>query len=333
MALVTRDYSSHKNYTQIDNRSLITAKIPIKISQFFVMFTAKVIRNRLFSTKKTYKLISYSCLNIMTQTPSCQNHGLPVVEFSYDTDVHNGIMVKSEKDYCESSQFADKLKEALPKWSENGVRAVWFQISLEHSNWIPILTENNFVFHRVLTDQRTLVMYRWLPNEPDTVPRYAHTMVGVGGIVLNEKNELLTVLERYGSRLIRKLPGGYVEGKEDLQDAVIREIKEETGVETEFISCISFRHTHGVAFGCCDLYFIAELKPLTNQIHKDTSEVLDANWVSIEEYLNDSNVHELNKQLLRHYLKCKGNGVKILKETGAHPITQRPYSLYKVDRV
>lgn len=57
------------------------------------------------------------------------------------------------------------------------------------------------------------MMMKWLPeDETVNVPEYAHTMVGVGGIVINDKNEVLVVAERYS--LIEnslKLPGGYVE--------------------------------------------------------------------------------------------------------------------------
>lgn len=56
-------------------------------------------------------------------------------------------------------------------------------------------------------------MYRWLPtDEYENIPVYAHTMVGVGGIVINDKNEILVVSERF-SMIPKswKLPGGYVE--------------------------------------------------------------------------------------------------------------------------
>lgn len=36
-------------------------------------------------------------------------------------------------------------------------------------------------------------------------------MVGIGAVVVNEDNEVLTVKEKYGQRIQWKLPGGYVE--------------------------------------------------------------------------------------------------------------------------
>ena len=56
-------------------------------------------------------------------------------------------------------------------------------------------------------------MFRWLPtNECENIPVFAHTLLGVGGLVVNNKNEVLVVSEKYA--LVPnswKLPGGYVE--------------------------------------------------------------------------------------------------------------------------
>lgn len=55
-------------------------------------------------------------------------------------------------------------------------------------------------------------MLKWLPSdEPCQVPGYAHTMVGAGAMVINEKKEILVVQEKYYQRPHWKLPGGYVD--------------------------------------------------------------------------------------------------------------------------
>ena len=57
------------------------------------------------------------------------------------------------------------------------------------------------------------------------VPKH---IVSAASIVLNEKNELLLIK---GPRRGWEIPGGQVEEGESLTDAVIRETKEESGID------------------------------------------------------------------------------------------------------
>lgn len=76
----------------------------------------------------------------------------------------------------------------------------------------------------------------WLPDpeeDPNLLPNYATHYVGLGGIVLNGRDELLVVSERYAfkktNRLMWKLPGGLADPNERLSEGVEREVFEETG--------------------------------------------------------------------------------------------------------
>lgn len=80
-----------------------------------------------------------------------------------------------------------------------------------------------------------------MPSLPRQIPPYAHHMVGVGGMVVNDKDELLVVQEKFAAFTQWKLPGGYVDPGEDLWTAAVREVKEETGVDTEFDSLVAMR--------------------------------------------------------------------------------------------
>lgn len=59
------------------------------------------------------------------------------------------------------------------------------------------------------------MMCTWLPKEKFNIPPFAHTMVGVGALVVNDKRQALVVSEK--NALVKdswKLPGGYVEKSE-----------------------------------------------------------------------------------------------------------------------
>lgn len=91
-------------------------------------------------------------------------------------------------------------------------RAIWFRVHIPHVEWVPILTKHEFVFHH--TKEKYVVLYRWLPiDEECNVPKYAHTILGVGAFVHNkETDEILVIKEKYSPiKVTWKLPGGYVE--------------------------------------------------------------------------------------------------------------------------
>ena len=67
------------------------------------------------------------------------------------------------------------------------------------------------------------------------IPGHATHYIGVGGVVINEREELLVVCERHRrtAQPYYKLPGGALQPGEHLVDAVLREVLEETGCQRE----------------------------------------------------------------------------------------------------
>ncbi len=55
-------------------------------------------------------------------------------------------------------------------------------------------------------------------------------LIGVTGVILNEKNEILVCKHTYRGGKKWSLPGGYLKGKEHPKEGLAREIEEETGL-------------------------------------------------------------------------------------------------------
>jgi ADP-ribose pyrophosphatase YjhB (NUDIX family) len=67
---------------------------------------------------------------------------------------------------------------------------------------------------------------------------------GVAGVVLRD-DQILMVRRKYGSNKGKWcIPCGNVEMGEDVRDAVVREIKEETGLDVEVVDIVNVLSTH-----------------------------------------------------------------------------------------
>jgi ADP-ribose pyrophosphatase YjhB (NUDIX family) len=132
------------------------------------------------------------------------------------------------------------------------------------------------------------MLTKWMKvNEPSTMPLYASHYVGVGGLVLNkDKTKILCIQERrsqFGK--LWKIPGGAVDPGESINDAVKREVWEETGLQTRFKGIVAFRELKKYKFGQPDLYFICLMEPLQSEKLdiQFKNEISKAEWKSIDE--------------------------------------------------
>jgi 8-oxo-dGTP pyrophosphatase MutT (NUDIX family) len=231
---------------------------------------------------------------------------------AFEVNRFGGVVTSPQALPSSADEFARVLDTSLQAWTEQRLQVVWLEVPIDRAGLIPVAVRAGFAFHHTGSDY--LMLTRRLRPKA-FVPPYASHYIGAGGVVLNTENELLVVWERAHSRNSRryyKLPGGALHQGEHLVDGVIREIREETGIETQFESLVCFRHWHGYRFEKSDIYFVCRLSPLTHQIIMQDAEIAECLWMPVQEYLASEYVGVFNRRIVEAAL----DGGNLLVPTG-----------------
>lgn len=145
----------------------------------------------------------------------------------------------------------------------------------------------------------------------------------VAGIVLKE-NKVLLVRHTYGSgKGILIIPGGYVKWNETPQDAVKREIFEETGITVEPLDIV------GVRFNLKDWYVVFIAKYVSGKSKSDGDENSEVVWIDINDTVTRADVPDLTKKLLLGVINSKNNAFKNISYEGN--TKNGAYSLYGLE--
>jgi ADP-ribose pyrophosphatase YjhB (NUDIX family) len=186
--------------------------------------------------------------------------------------------------------FQGLLDNTVAALREMGKSSLWVEVPMTRARLIEDMVDFGFLFHHA--QGITAKLNLWLREDiPSKVPEFATHHVGVGAVVINSRDEILCVRELRRNYMPWKVPTGLSELGESIADAAVREVMEETGVPTKFHSILSFRHTHGMANGRSDLFFVCRLVPVEDDGVIPTPipqacEIAEALWLPLSEYRN-----------------------------------------------
>jgi 8-oxo-dGTP pyrophosphatase MutT (NUDIX family) len=222
----------------------------------------------------------------------------------FSPDQFGGVIVESDA-LPADAEFSKTLQASLETWRNEGKRLVWLKVPIERAALIPLAVEKGFFFHH--SNEGDLMMVARLV-EGAFVPTHATHYIGVGGVCINERQELLVVCERHRrtAQPYYKLPGGALQQGEHLVEAVLREVLEETGVQAKFESLVCFRHWHGYRYGKSDIYFVCRLSPLSENLTMQAEEIEECFWMPMADYFASDLVSVFNKRIVRAALSSPG---------------------------
>ncbi|MFC5464171.1 NUDIX domain-containing protein [Lederbergia graminis] len=156
-------------------------------------------------------------------------------------------------------------------------------------------------------------------------------MVSTGGVLLRD-NEVLLVQVNYGTNKgLWMIPGGVVEVGESLEEAVVREMREETGLILAPKRIVGIRNgvkqvrenKEGSIYVVFEMEFISE----TDQVI-DSNEISNIAYFPIEDALSHPNVIDLTKEFIKATLEPTSGLQKVEQDIA----TNTKYISYDVYR-
>ncbi len=150
--------------------------------------------------------------------------------------------------------------------------------------------------------------------------------LAVSGLVKSSEGHWLVVKKRYGGLKGKwSLPAGFVDEGETADQAVVREVKEETGIDCLVKGLIGLR-TGVIAEEISDNLLVFLLEPQDEgTIKHQENELYEAKFIAPEELLQDKDA-----SIMLHYLINQNEMSAISGFDGLNPGDQFKYSAYKL---
>lgn len=140
--------------------------------------------------------------------------------------------------------------------------------------------------------------------------------LGVAGLVVNAAGEWLVVKKAYSGLKGRwSLPAGFVDQGETIDEAIVREVKEETGLDCLVKGLIGFR-TGVIRNDISDnmAIFYCQLIDETQEIKMEEKELLDVRWLNTKQIATDKSssvlLREMASSQFENHQLCEVEGVK-----------------------
>ncbi|MBA0560512.1 hypothetical protein Golob_017402, partial [Gossypium lobatum] len=220
------------------------SKRTILINQIWFLFSGCILRGQ--HNIKSLNSVRY--MSTSTNTSAIEKKMVPGNEVQQVEllagveDLYGGIIIDMEKT-MDSEAFVPLLRASLSQWKQRGKRAVWIKLPIELANLVEPAVKEGFKYHHAEPDYVMLV--NWISKSSNSLPKNASHRVGISAFVMNDKRQVLVVQEKSGKFKgtgVWKFPTGVVDEGEDISMAAIREVKEETGIDTEFVEILAFRY-------------------------------------------------------------------------------------------
>lgn len=128
--------------------------------------------------------------------------------------------------------------------------------------------------------------------------------VGVGGAVVKDGKLLLVRRASRRGRGNWQVPGGFVEQQETIEEAVVREVEEESGVKAEVEGVLAIRNRYDEDSGN-STYMVMLMRPVAGEPEPDAHEVDRAGFFTMKEILELEQVPAVNIEVAQRALDPK----------------------------
>lgn len=138
--------------------------------------------------------------------------------------------------------------------------------------------------------------------------------ISTGGILIKDEKVLLVQVNYGSNKGLWMLPGGIVEEGESLEDAVVREIHEETGITVQPSRVIGIRSGVRQVGNHAEtgIYIVFEVDYVSGETRAlDANEISAIKYAPINDVLEDLTVIDLSKHFIKATIETKTGLFKV----------------------